>query len=103
QTEVVAAALGEDFVSARVRMIAPDHAALVIDAGRLTWVGARTADAARGGAALDAVDPAIRPPGETVGDRVRIFETEAGQAHFGAAVGHVITVGIRVEEQVGRV
>ena len=49
---------------------------------------------------LSAVEPAVRPPGEVVGERVRVLHAEAGEQHFGVAVGHVVAVAVGVEEQV---
>ena len=51
-------------------------------------------------AALAAVEPAVRPPGQRVGHRVGVLHAEAGEQHLGVAVGHVVAVAVGVEEQV---
>ena len=75
----------------RERVIAPD-ALLELDA----------ADVGGDGAPLAAVEPAVRAPGQRVGDRVGVLHAEAGEQHFRVAVGHVVAVAVGVEEQVGR-
>ena len=50
---------------------------------------------------VTAVEPAVRPPGEVVGQRLGVLHAEAGQQHLGIAVGHVVAVLVGVEEQVG--
>ena len=100
QTERVAAAFGENLECLSCRMIAPDHAALEIDGRR---VESRTGNAASHGAALPAVEPAIRPPHESVCDAVRVFQTEACEPHFGWPVGNVVGVFIRVKHEIRRV
>ena len=62
----------------------------------------RVLDLAGAGAAGGAVEPAVRPPLERVGERVRVVHAEAGEQHLGVAVGHVVVVLVRVEEQVRR-
>src|SRR5215471_277293 len=59
QTESVAAALGEDFIAARLRMVAPDELAHRMHRRLLAAV---TPDMARDGAALTGIQPTVRPP-----------------------------------------
>ena len=73
------------------RVVAPD-ALLELDA----------ADLGRDRAPLEAVEPAVRPPGQRVGHRVGVFHAEAGQEHLGIAVGPVVAVAVGVEQQVRR-
>ena len=87
----VAAALAEQLEALRERVVAPD-ALLELDA----------ADVGRDRAALAAVEPAVRPPGQRVGDGVGVLHAEAGEQHLGVAVGHVVAVAVGVEEQVRR-
>ena len=68
QLEHIAAALRENLVGFRGWMIPPDHAALVKHAGEIRRVHAGARDAARRGAALPAVEPAVRSPHEPVRD-----------------------------------
>ena len=99
----VATALGEYLVGAGVGMIPPHHATLEINPGRVRRIGAGPRYATGGRTALPAVKPAIEPPHQTVGDGVGVFEAEAGEPHFRRAVGDVVPVGIRVEQEVRRV
>ncbi len=55
------------------------------------------------GAPLRRVQPAVRPPTETIHHRVRVFQAEAGKPHLGIAVGHVVVVFVRIEQQVRRI
>ena len=52
---------------------------------------------------MHAVKPAIRTKDDTVAHRVGILETEAGEMHHGRAVGNVVAIGVRIEQQVRRV
>ena len=52
-------------------------------------------------AALAAVEPAVRAPGERVGHRVGVLHAEAAQQHLRVAVRDIVAVAVRVEEQVG--
>ena len=103
ETEGVAAALGENLVGARVRVITPHHAALEVHAGRGRRIEAGPRDATRRRAALSAVQPAVGSPDETVRRRVRVLEAEAREPDFGRAVGNVVPIAVRVEQQVRRV
>ena len=103
EPEGVPAAFREDLERPRVRMISPHHAAFEVDAGRIRRIEAGSDDAARGGAALAAVEPAVRSPHEAVGDGMRVLEPEAREAHLGRSVRHVVAVAVGVEEQIGRV
>ena len=60
------------------------------------------ADLGRDGAPLQAVEPAVGPPGQRVGHRVGVLHAEAGQEHLGIAVGPIVAVAVGVEQQVGR-
>ena len=62
----------------------------------------RVLDLAGARAAGRAVEPAVRPPLQRVRERVRVVHPEAGEQHFRVAVGHVVLVLVRVEEQVRR-
>ena len=64
------------------RMIPPD-ALLELDA----------ADVAGRRAAVEAVQPAVGTPSQVIGQRLGVFHAEAGQQHFGIAVGHVVAIG----------
>ena len=86
----VAPALAEELEPLARRVVAP-HALLKLDA----------ADPGRDGAPLQAVEPAVRPPGERVRHRVGVFHAEARQEHLGIAVGPIVAVAVRIEEQVG--
>ncbi len=55
------------------------------------------------GASLRRVQPAVRPPTETVHHRVRVFQAEAREMHLGIAVGHVVVVLVGIEQQVRRI
>ncbi len=100
QAEGVAAALGEDFVAARLRVIAPDELAHRVDRRLLAAV---VLDVAGDGAALAGVQPAVRPPLQAVGAGVGVFQAEAFQQDLRRAVGHVVVVLVRVEEEVRRI
>ena len=82
-------------------MIPPDQLAHRVDKRFL--VDARPNHVAGDRAPLRPVKPAVWSPTKTVRDRVRVFETEAGEMHFGIAVGDVIVVPVRIKEQVRRV
>src|SRR5205823_4931796 len=87
----VAAAFREQLELARDRMVAPD-ALLKLDA----------ANVGRHSAPLRAVEPAVRPPGQRVCQRMRVFEAEAAEQYFRIAVGNIVVIAIRIEKQVGR-
>ena len=72
-------------------MISPD-ALLELDA----------ADLGGDGAPLQAIEPAVGPPGQRVGHRVGVFHAEAGEQDLGIAVGHVVAVAVGIEEQIRR-
>src|SRR5206468_4050193 len=67
----IAAAFREQLELARDRMVTPD-ALLKLDAP----------DICRHGAPLRAVKPYILPPGQRVGQRMRVFQAKAAQQHF---------------------
>ena len=89
QAPHVAAALAEELEAPGTGVIAPD-ALLELDA----------ADPGRDGRPLQAVEPAVRAPGERVGHRVGVFHAEAGEQHLGVAVGTVVAVAVGIEQQV---
>ena len=90
QAEQVAAPLAEQLEPSRPRVESPDGL-LELDA----------ADVVARRAAGDPVEPAVRPPGEVVGQRLGVLHAEAGEQNLGLAVGHVVAVAVGVEEQVG--
>src|SRR5688572_29208266 len=100
EAERVPAAFGEDFKRARVRMITPHHATLEIDARRVRRVDAGARDAARRRAPLRAVEPAVWSPGETVRNGMRVLESKTGEPHFGGAIRNVVSVAVRIKQQV---
>ena len=89
EAEDVPAALAEQFEFLRGRVIAP-HALLKLDAP----------NSAGRGAAVESIQPAVRSPGEVVGERLRVLHAEATEQDFGVAIRHVVAVSIRIEEQV---
>src|SRR5439155_24079580 len=54
------------------------------------------------GAAGGAVEPAVRAPLQRVGERMGVVHAEAGEEYLRIAVGNVVLVLVRVEEQVRR-
>ena len=86
----VAPTLAEELEPLADRVVAPD-ALLKLDA----------ADLGRDGAPLQAVEPAVGPPGQRVRHRVGVFHAEARQEHLGIAVGPIVAVAVGIEEQVG--
>ena len=103
EPEGVTRAFAEDVVLAGLRMVAPDHAAFEMDRGGVGGIEAGADDARGGRAPVHAVKPAIRTKDDTVTHRVGILETEAGEMHHGRAVGNVVAIGVRIEQQVRRV
>src|SRR5437870_2535245 len=75
----------------RDRMVAPDPL-LELDAANTG--GHR--------ASLAAIEPAVRTPGQRVGDRMCVFHAKTAKKHLGIAVGDIVAVAIRVEEQIRR-
>src|SRR5207247_7413456 len=53
-------------------------------------------------AALAAVEPAVRPPGERIGHRVRILHPKSGKQHLRVGIGHIVAIAVRIKEQVRR-
>jgi len=87
----VAASLGEQLERAGPRMIAPDPL-LKLDA----------ANVGRHGAALRPVEPAVRSPGQRVGEGVGVLHAEALEQHLGVA-GRLVGAGFEeVKEEVRR-
>src|SRR5207245_10025023 len=72
-------------------MIAPD-ALLKFQAAKLR----------RGGAAVQAVEPAVRAPGQVIRHGLGVFHAEAAQQHLGVAIGNIIAVPIGIKKQIGR-
>ena len=99
--EGVASSLAEDFKATGLRMIAPDLLSHGVRDGRL--VEARSRD--RGGhrASLCGVKPPIRSPTQGVDDRMGVLKPEARQMHHRISIRNIVVIGIRIEEQVGRV
>ena len=89
----IASALREQLEDVGLGVIAPDGLAEKRHA----------ADARRARAAVHAVEPSIGAPRQAVGERVRVLEPEAGQPHFGLAVGEPVAGRVPIEEQVWRV
>ena len=103
EPEGVTRAFAEDVVLAGLRVVAPDHAAFEMDRSGVGGIEAGADDARGGRAPVHAVKPAIRTKDDTVAHRVGILETEAGEMHHGRAVGNVVAIGVRIEQQVRRV
>src|SRR5438105_14472584 len=54
-------------------------------------------------AALRPIQPAVGTPPQTVSYRMRVLQPEAGEMHDGIAVGNIVAIGVRIEEEVRRV
>ena len=93
--ERVAAAFGEDFVNPPPRMVPPYQLPHRMD-GRLlrAWAFHIAADRA----ALASVQPAIRAPTQTIGDRMGIFEPKPFEMHFRIAIGLIVAVAVGIEQ-----
>jgi hypothetical protein len=89
QSPQVAAAFGKEFKLMRHGLIAPDTL-LKFDAANVC--GNR--------AALHAVKPAARSPGERVGKRMGVFHSETGEQNFGVTVDNVVAIFVGIEKQV---
>src|SRR5262245_27527003 len=85
----IASSFGKQFELPSTWMVAPDA---LLEGG--------PANVGGHGAALSAVQPAIGPPSERIGDGVGGFHAEAFEQDLGTAVGLVVAVAIGVEEQV---
>ena len=53
-------------------------------------------------AALAAVQPAVRPPGQRVGDGVCVLHAEPAEQHFGVAIRNIVAGPVGIEEKIGR-
>src|SRR6185369_11098397 len=84
-------------------MVAPYHATLEINAGRVRRVEAGPRDAAGSRAALRAVKPAVRSPHKAVRYGVRVLEAETRQPNFRRTIGNVVAISVWIKEQVRRV
>src|SRR5579864_4799823 len=84
QSKRIAAAFGEDFKHVLFRMITPNGLAQEIGCLRLLFDF--DLDLRGTGAALGAVNPAVRSPFEIAGHGVRVFEAEAGEMHDGVGI-----------------
>ena len=62
-----------------------------------------SANTRRDRAALAAVEPAVRAPGQRVGNRMGVFHPEAAETDDGITVRNVILVAVGVEQQVRNV
>ena len=71
------------------------------EAGLFVEAGAN--DVAADGAALGGVQPTVRPPPQTVDNRMRILHAEARQMHDGIGIGHIVAVLVGIEQKIGRV
>src|SRR5262245_38584479 len=89
----IAASFGEELENIPVRVISPHGLTEERDAS----------DASRTGASVHAVQPAVRTPGQTVGQRMRVFESESVQPHFGIAFRQPIARAVAIEEQIWRI
>ena len=98
QAEGIAATLAIDFEDLGLGVIAPHHLAFPFHIFR-----GGAADVAGGGAAIDAIEPAVRPPLQVVGHGMGVLQAEAGECHLGVAIRNAIIVRVGVEKQVGRV
>ena len=100
-TERVASTFGKDLVAAGFRMVAPNQLPL-----RINWfvaIDIGTYDIAGDRTALRAVQPAVRAPHQTVGDRMRVLQAESLQVDDRVVVGNVVVVSIWIKKQVGRI
>jgi hypothetical protein len=68
----------------------PPHALLEVDAPNV----------GRDVGPLRAVQPSVRAPGERIRQRARVLHAEAGEQHFGIAVGHVVVVAVGIEQEI---
>ena len=73
----------------------------------IIWIGvsltAGPRDVSRDRAAVGAVEPAVGPPAQAVGARVRVLQTETLQMHDGRPARSVAVVLGRIEEQIRRI
>src|SRR5258705_5041887 len=53
-------------------------------------------------AALRSVEPTVRSTGQRVRQRVGVIHAKSAQQHLGIAIGHIIMIPVRIEEQIGR-
>ncbi len=93
--------VGQDLEMLADRMIAPEAAA----DGHAERVGRpRNADLAGRGGPATAVEPAIGPPAQAVGERVMVLDgdREPVEDDLGGPVGHVVAVAVGDEQQPGR-
>ena len=92
EADRIAATLGKNLEYLPPRVVAPDPLAKQPNA----------LDFQIRGAAGGAVQPAVGSQVEAGRQRVRIFKTEPGKMHFRITVRNVVTVPVRIEEEVGR-
>src|SRR5690606_5033674 len=78
---------------------APDHLALPGD----LLAGGGIFHLAGGGGAVDAVEPAVGAPLEVAHDGVGVLDAEASEPNLGIGVGHVVAIGVGIEQEVGRI
>src|SRR5205823_4992852 len=90
ETKRVAAAFGEYFKAFRLGMISPNELAQKMNRFGVGTVHAGPDNISSGCAAARAIKPSVRTPAQTVGDGMRVFQTEASQQHSGRTVWHVI-------------
>src|SRR5262249_36464269 len=96
-TKGVAAPLAKDFETALFRMIAPDMLADHVGDGCLV---AGALDVGGNGAAVGAVDPAVRAPAQAVGHRVGVLQPEACEMDDRVARRLVGIVLGRIKEEI---
>ena len=90
--ERVPAAFAEHLEFLRARMISPHGLAEKLDALNLRGTGA----------AMCAVDPAVRAPTQAVGTGMSVFQTEPREVYLGIAIRNVVAVFVRIKQQVRR-
>ena len=99
QPENIPAALGKNLKLTRVGVVTPNHAALVVTARRVRRIDTGPDDTATYRAALRTVQPAIRPPCDAVGNRVRVLKTKPGQVHHRVAIRDVVGIAVGIKQQ----
>ena len=90
--ERVPAAFAEHLEFLGARMISPHGLAEKLDALNLRGTGA----------AMCAVDPAVRAPTQAVGTGMSVFQTEPREVYLGIAIRNVVAVFVRIKQQVRR-
>src|SRR5882724_6864455 len=99
--ESIAAALAEDLELFRLRLITPDRLALDVRNRFLIQPGTR--DLRGDGAAVRAIEPAVRPPAQAVGHGVCVLDAETREVDNRIAVGDVVVVLVGIEKEIWRI